>query len=538
MEVLDAISMSLADYKNTITALLIRSTLRCFLPSMVLLSELPVNAQFTYATNDNSITVTSYTATGGRVVIPGTVDGMPVTRIGQQAFYRTAVLDVTIPESVTTIAQDAFYLCYALTNISFGSGLRTIGTSAFHSCYSLPAVNIPSNVTAIGAEAFADCGALQSITVDDANPNYAAFDGVLFDKAGQTLLQFPEGVEGHYQVPDGVLTITPRSFENCSKLLSVEMPSSVMTIGDNAFASCSSLITISLSSNLADLADYAFLNCTSLAGIDIPGGVTSIGDWSFFYCTNLGTVRLGHGVGRVGENAFFRCYALTNLALPDTLLDIANGAFLSCHELPRVSIPQSCTNIGDTAFANALSLTNVVIGDRVTHIGDYAFYFCPDLASASMGRSVASIGEQAFRFANLTALSFPGSVRRIDEGAFWDCTNLTSAYFEGAAPSSANYIFENVTTVYYPPGAAGWGSSFGRTRAIPWEVHNDLQLLPTGKGVLNVQGPPESAFILEASGDLSQRLWNPLATNTFVNGRAKFVEDVNYPRRFYRLRSP
>jgi hypothetical protein len=45
-----------------------------------------VQAQFDYATNNNAITVTEYTGFGGDVAIPATVNGLPVTSIGDGAF--------------------------------------------------------------------------------------------------------------------------------------------------------------------------------------------------------------------------------------------------------------------------------------------------------------------------------------------------------------------------------------------------------------------------------------------------------------------
>src|SRR5687767_8739555 len=68
-----------------------------------LLLTLPavVQAQFSYTTNNGTITITGYTGPGGAVVIPATINGRPVTRIGDQAFYyETSVTGITIPNSV------------------------------------------------------------------------------------------------------------------------------------------------------------------------------------------------------------------------------------------------------------------------------------------------------------------------------------------------------------------------------------------------------------------------------------------------------
>ena len=79
---------------------------------LLLLLALPavVQAQFTYTTNNGTITITGYTGSGGAVTIPSTINGLPVTSIGDYAFYNcTSLTSVTIPNSVTSIGDEAFW---------------------------------------------------------------------------------------------------------------------------------------------------------------------------------------------------------------------------------------------------------------------------------------------------------------------------------------------------------------------------------------------------------------------------------------------
>ena len=90
-----------------------------------------------------------------------------VTTIGQQAFYECSSLtSITIPSSVTTIEFDAFNFCSNLATVTFGEGskLETIEHSAFANCSSLTDINLPSGLTTI-VQSFRDCGSLQSITI-------------------------------------------------------------------------------------------------------------------------------------------------------------------------------------------------------------------------------------------------------------------------------------------------------------------------------------------------------------------------------------
>ena len=78
-----------------------------------------VQAQFNYTTNNGAITITGYTGPGGDVTIPDTINGLPVTSIGDGAFSScTRLTSVTIPNSVTSIGSYAFVGCTSLAAIT------------------------------------------------------------------------------------------------------------------------------------------------------------------------------------------------------------------------------------------------------------------------------------------------------------------------------------------------------------------------------------------------------------------------------------
>nr|MCR4736200.1 leucine-rich repeat domain-containing protein [Treponema sp.] len=78
----------------------------------------------------------------------------------------------SIPGSVTSIGDYAFYWCTSLTSINIPEGATSIGCSAFSSCTSLISINIPENVTSIGDHAFSSCSNLTSITFSDTSTWY------------------------------------------------------------------------------------------------------------------------------------------------------------------------------------------------------------------------------------------------------------------------------------------------------------------------------------------------------------------------------
>ena len=269
---------------------------------ILLLLTLPavVQGQFVYTTNNGTITITGYTGPGGAVAIPDTIDGLPVTSIGNFAFRGyTSVTSVTIPNSVTSIGNHAFIACTNLTSVTIPDSVTSIGdftfnsctslssvaipTSvisigdfAFYSCASLTSVTIPSGVTSIGDSAFGACSSLSVITVDALNSFYGSEDGVLFNKSQSVLIQFPGRKAGIYTIPNSVASIGERAFLDCARLTSVTIPNSVTIIGGFAFLGCTSLTSVTIPNSVISIGQRAFTSCTKLASVTIPNSVTDI----------------------------------------------------------------------------------------------------------------------------------------------------------------------------------------------------------------------------------------------------------------------
>ena len=190
-----------------------------------------------------------------------------VTSINDYTFDACRGLkQVNIPESVTSIGVWAFMNCSALAEITIPEGVKSIGVQAFSDCSSLTSINIPESVTSIGKGAFSDCPNLKTITVDAGNPNYTSIDGVLYSKAGTTLIACPGG------------------------LTSINIPESVISIGEAAFRGCAYLKDISLPEGLTSIGNWAFKDCIGLTSITIPPKVASINEEAFGDCTNLTSI--------------------------------------------------------------------------------------------------------------------------------------------------------------------------------------------------------------------------------------------------------
>jgi hypothetical protein len=156
------------------------------------------------------------------------------------------ITSVTILDGATSIGDRFFYDCSNLTSVTIPNSVKSIGEKAFYRCISLTSVTIPDRVKSIGDGAFQDCSSLTAITVEKGNSFYSSIDGVLFEKAGTVLTQYPGGKAGHYDISNRVKEIRKYAFSGCSSLTSVTIPSSVTDIGQYAFSGCNSLIDITI----------------------------------------------------------------------------------------------------------------------------------------------------------------------------------------------------------------------------------------------------------------------------------------------------
>ena len=249
--------------------------------------------------------------------------------IGSLAFfYNQCMRTVTIPGSVTTIDDSAFYASFALTSVTFGEGIEHIGSHAFYGC-SLQNVTLPDSLKTLGKRAFGENRGLQGISVSPNHPVFETYEGALIERDSHELILYPDQkTEPRFDIPQGIERIGPGAFSNAVHLTEVTIPDSVTSIGDSAF-----------------------VGCESLQSLTIPRSATELGTGLFHFCNNLSDVVLPDNVTLIGARWFFSCKAMTSFTVPDGVSRIDDGAFGSCDNLVSVTIPASVTYIADNAFA-------------------------------------------------------------------------------------------------------------------------------------------------------------------------------------------
>ena len=466
---------------------------------------------FCYSINKDGTSVT-LTLCGGlsstywgltEVDIPSTVTigskTYSVTSIGNAFYDCSSLTSVTIPNSVTSIGQDAFSGCTSLTSITIPNSVTSIGHYAFSGCTSLTSITIPNSVTSIGAYAFYRTPWLNN------QPDGLVYAGLVAYTYKGTMTN-----NTSTNIKNGTLSISPYCFQRCSGLTSVTIPNSVTSIGQDAFSGCTSLTSITIPNSVTTIGYDAFRDCSSLTSVTIPNSVNSIGkeafhgtaiwnnspngvfyvnDWvcgykgdkpsghlelsekargicgnAFEYCS-LTSVSIKPGsVKSIGEGAFSGCSGLTSITIPNSVTSIGGGAFSGCSGLESIVVDSDNNKYDSRNNCNAIiekasntlikGCKNTIIPNSVTSIGGSAFRDCSGLTSVAIPNSITSIGDSAFYYCTgLTSITIPNSVTSIGNEAFYKCTSLTSITIPNSVTSIGGFAFSGcrgMTSVTIP----------------------------------------------------------------------------------------
>jgi hypothetical protein len=423
---------------------------------------------FTYIVNDpggvETVTITDYPSTAtGAVEVPATIEEIPVTSIGSEAFSDCGGISaVTLPSTITSIGDRAFINCGGLTSAPIPSAVTSLGTQAFAYCSALTTMTVPSGVTAIPDSLFEGCFGLTHIVLPE---------GVL--SIGSNAFNTCVGLTS-VTIPSTVTSIGASAFIYCSGLTGVVIPTGVTVISSNTFLKCTSLTSVSLPNGLLTISGSAFAECTSLPSIAIPTTVTSIGTFAFTKCTALTAIAIPSGVPIIGTSMFDGCSSLASVTIPGTVTSIGSSAFRSCASLSSIHIPASVTSFGSTdVFSSCSALTSITVAAGNPNFSSLDGVLFNKLQTSiltyprgldgpyTVPDTVTTLGASSFRFAvGVTSLSIPASVTTIGSEFIYGCTALTSISVNTGNPNYADaggVLFNKgqTTLIAYPSGLSG-----------------------------------------------------------------------------------
>ncbi len=239
------------------------------------------NDIFTYDVYETYVEITGSVEKDltGELVIPETLDNLPVRSISSRAFGGPgeaftipgySITSLVLSDNLYKISEDAFYRCVNLSSISFGKNIQFIGSAAFaHTA--IKSVVIPDSVIEIGESVFLECHSLTSV------------------KLGKMMTEIPESM-----------------FNSCYSLNEIEWAGNIVSIGQSAFRNTAfsnidipNLIEFIFPDSVTEISDYVFEDCESLEKVTIGNGINKLPAYLFQDCANLNTLIIPGNVGEI-----------------------------------------------------------------------------------------------------------------------------------------------------------------------------------------------------------------------------------------------
>lgn len=287
---------------------------------------------------------------------------------------------------------------------------------------------------------------ITEISVEEGNPNYSSYDGMLFSKDMTELLDCPEGKSGKVVIPNGVKSLKGIEgynnlgpFEDCNNITDIEIPDSVEYINDRTFRACKSLKEVHIPVN-AEFCNGGYL------------GVSG----AFYWCDSLENITVDSGNDKCGfvvdSDAVFNkdktklLYVppkAKNINIPAEVTSISDNQTLRrsmSKMLPYITVDENNTKftiIGNGLYEktdDGLSLIcyysdadDFDIADNTVTIDLYGGGALLKLSKITIPEGVKRIGYSSFEDNNsLTQVILPSTLEEIDQCAFAGCTNLKS----------------------------------------------------------------------------------------------------------------
>ena len=474
------------------------------------------SGDYTYTLDSGEATVVRCNDfTSEEIIVPDTLDGYPVTAVGDFAFsavsevgdswgntvitYSYNYKKITLPESVKTIGRYAFAENKNLQEVILPEGLTDFNYCAFMNCKNLNIINIPDGIECLPDALFMGCNNLKTLELPDGIKTIC--DKAISITADETGAQFS------VDLPDSVEFLGANLFENCRYAETVTLPKNLRVMR-GTFRNMQDLKQVIFNGPLREIGDYTFRGCTGLEEISVPDTVTVLGTGVFYNCPSLKKAYLSENITVLEVLTFWFCTSLTELEWNAEKLYIEESAFMKC---PLQSFDFSKTqSIDESAFRES-GIEKAKIGqpegDGKTKIGVGAqsFMSCSELQTVALGGNVDEVGSRAFADCEkLDTVIISDSVEKIAEDAFDGSDNVTIYCFANSYAEA--YAIENkikVTTLVISP--------------IPNQTYTTKKIEPELTVSMSSQTLGENDYSAEYYNNI-----NVGTANVIVSGKGEF----------------
>ena len=368
--------------------------------------------------------------TGTDLIIPSQYNGKPVVTVG--GLGDSILQYVSIPDTVTKIADKAFLDAQYLKSISYPDTITEIGESAFENTQ-IESFTIPTGITVLKNKTFSRTY-IKEITIPD------------------TVTELGEGV-----------------FE-ASSLTKITLSKNITELPDRTFASCGALETISSLKNIKTFGYMSLCGCVSLDFSDMPTKNYTF-DVFAFADSALEKITIPAEMKKVPARAFENCKQLEEVVFPSSLEVIERAAFSGCEKLKKIDLPKTLLLIDELSFTGT-GIETLKINSKIDLISNKAFYGittlksveilycnsiadsafadCPSLETVNLGSGVIRICTNAFAGSAIKNITIAEGLAIMEEGCFAK-TAITTIILPKSLGSLAKRCFkdcEKLETIY------------------------------------------------------------------------------------------
>ena len=392
-----------------------------------------------------------------------------VKSIGFGAFHRMPDLRYIDAANATEVKLEPYCFSQLPMLETVNMPMVSVPPNCFFQCPLLLSVNFAGvcdsdTVLTIGEYALAHCGALRKVS---GMPPYMLFGDFAFQDC--TLLEGAFTVGGPFQkyVPGGI-------FYGCENITELEVLEETQLLGQKLCHGCTNLQLVHLPPSLMEINEEAFWGCESIKHITLGKNMRVIEQRAFQDCSALAEVAI-RATARVEflPLVFANCTALSSFAVPEKTTKLARGMFLGCSELQSVTLNKALLHIEKACFKNCtalhtcdftvatklekldmLCLKNTALtkvelhNTKILSIGEEAFSHMDNLTTLTLPESLEKIEKEMCKnCANLTAVHIPLKVKEIPPDCFAGCCGLETVHIAGDAVSIHRHVFLRCTSL-------------------------------------------------------------------------------------------
>ena len=449
-----------------------------------------------------------------------------VEEIDEYAFDgNTALKSITLSSTVDYICIYAFKGCTNLEKVVFdkkGAGSQIIiDSGAFENCTSLKSVTFSPYLKKVW-DSFENCPSLTNFYMDSNHPEWKASGGIIFSKDMTSLVLFPSGRTGHYDLNDKVVEICQNAFAY-SSLTSIYFSNKLERIDEDAFDCARNLTTVVFPNSLRSIGRFSFNSCQSLKSLILPSSIETIDYCAFRKCISLPeTIKLPASLYEIDGSAFNGCTKVKHfdVAAGSPYLSTIDGVLFNAskdilimwpwgREDTEYVIPEGVLTIKENAF-NTSSLNNVVFPSSLLEIREDAFYHS-QLTKVIIPEGVQNINK-AFPICEiLNEIVLPSTLTDLDKETFrcWTSSKIPRKVTCYSILPIGKWIESDVTTdtLYVPEESIdiykispGW-RAFGTIKAIPEKKYFPVTFNSPDNGLLIVTN---NGYEIESGTELEE----------------------------------